>query len=513
MIVEEIEMKLDPELLNAYNKARKITQGLLSTTPEDYKLFFFLDSSLYDSVLLQTQATGSPKAVISANELQLLQQLKKDDLTPNGIDLFYASRSPRIFLPRKSYGTEFSNKVLELKLVHSFAKAALVEQTKSKFPDTLQQLYRNDAIISDLFANNVFEFAKERSAPWIWQYFQDFTAVTRLLSLYNLDDFYIPPTSIRSASIFYNYLLEIKVIMKKRSKAVVKAPLYDLVLNGFAEMVLDEHISTLDKNVQEAVLPYLKGNLGQPLGVIGKRFIQERGENLSDVFEEVIKLKNDHELVKIWSRGETKEELEKVRENLTLRSINWHSSRNSYWSDLWPLRASVYDKVSSTYVGKIQRRGYKSFSELLDDSPLVSSHGRVILKDREVGVFSIQEETVAQEQLLILRNHLQAKKDTFSTPLPGLPDVIVFKKYAGMHVASYLGIADKNQEKKYPLSPYDLPLIVRAIQVTRKKDAYQSEEREEETKISSVNYDNLEKLTEPQHRAIRYLIRQGEVVQ
>ena len=54
---------------------------------------------------------------------------------------------------------------------------------------------------------------------------------------------------------------------------------------------------------------------------------------------------------------------------------------------------------------------------------------------------------------------------------------------------------------------------MRAIQVTRKKGAYQSDEREEETKISTVNYDNLEKLTEPQHRAIRYLIRQGEVMQ
>ena len=54
---------------------------------------------------------------------------------------------------------------------------------------------------------------------------------------------------------------------------------------------------------------------------------------------------------------------------------------------------------------------------------------------------------------------------------------------------------------------------MRAVQVTRRKDAYMSDEREEETKISTVNYDNLEKLTEPQHRAIRYLIRQGEVMQ
>ena len=91
--------------------------------------------------------------------------------------------------------------------------------------------------------------------------------------------------------------------------------------------------------------------------------------------------------------------------------------------------------------------------------------------------------------------------------------MIVFKKYAGMHIASYLGVADKTSQKKYPLSPYDLPLVIRAIQVTRKKGAYKSDERDEDAKIDTVNYDNLEKLTDPQHRAIRYLIRQGEMVQ
>ena len=43
-----------------------------------------------------------------------------------------------------------------------------------------------------------------------------------------------------------------------------------------------------------------------------------------------------------------------------------------------------------------------------------------------------------------------------------------------MHVASYLGIADKDSKRDYPKSPYDLPVVVRAVQVTRKKDAYVS---------------------------------------
>ena len=254
-------MKINENVITAYKHARNTVNDLLGVTPEDYKLFFFVDPSLYDSVLLQTQSAGSPKAAISSNELQILQKLKEDDYTPHGIDLFYGSRNPKIFMPSDNYGPN-TDKILELKLVHSFAKAVLVEQTKSKFPDTLQQLYRHDAIISDLFSNNVFEFVKERNAPWVWQYFQDFTAVMRLLSLYDLDDFYIPPTNIRSASIFYNYLLEIKGIIKKRSKSVVKAPLYDLTLNGFAELALETHLSSFDKKVQESLRPHLKGNIG-----------------------------------------------------------------------------------------------------------------------------------------------------------------------------------------------------------------------------------------------------------
>ena len=159
---------------------------------------------------------------------------------------------------------------------------------------------------------------------------------------------------------------------------------------------------------------------------------------------------------------------------------------------------------------KIQRRGYKSFKGLQEENALVKSHGRVRLKDREVAVLSIQEDTVGQEQLVILRNHLEAKKDTFSTPLPGLPDTVVFRKFSGMHVASYLGVVDNKETKNYQKSPYDLPMIVRAVQVTSKKDAYGSQDLDEGNKIENVNYEDLKSLTEPQYRAIRYLIKQRD---
>ncbi|MCY3413276.1 MAG: hypothetical protein INQ03_16670 [Candidatus Heimdallarchaeota archaeon] len=506
-------MKHDERLVKVYNEARSVVDEIIGVTPENYKLLLFVDPSLYGSVLLQTRNAGTPKAIISSNELEVLRELKENNYIPIGTDLVYASRKPKIFLPNYRITSKFDEEVLRAKLIHSFAKATIIEQTKSNFPDTLEKLYRNDAIISDLFMNNVFEFIKERNAPWVWQYFQDFTAAIRLLGLYNQDDFYVPPNTIRNASIFYNYLLEIKDITKERSKAVVKAPLFDLILHGIGDMVLEQYLGKKDDKAREVLEPQLKGNLGQPLGVIGKRFLEEYGENPESIFDTARNMKNDYELVKIWSRGDTKKEIDEVRDKLNNRSIIWHNSKNSFWSDLWPLRASVFDKVSNAYVGKLQRRKYQLYSDLLDDSPLVTTHGRVKLKDREVAVMSIQEDTIGQEQLLILRNHLKARKDTFSTPLPGLPDIVVFKKFSGMHVASYLGVADKVAFKKYPNSPYDLPLVVRALQVTKKKDAYLSEERDDEGKIDTADYSNLEKLTEPQHRAIKYLIRQSEVTQ
>jgi hypothetical protein len=368
-------------------------------------------------------------------------------------------------------------------------------------------------VIYDLFANNVYEFVMERGASWVWQYFQDFTAVMRVLSLYDLDDFYIPPTSIRDASIFYNYLLEIKSIIKDRSQQVLKAPLMDLLVDGIGDLALNIYLEEkYDPDSKSKIIPYLKSNLGQPRGVIGSHFLKQRGDDFESIFNEALEIKNDQELTSIWNRSETKREFEEIREELSNKSMVWHAADDRYWSDLWPMRGSGFDKVGN-YVGKIQRRGFKRYSELLEDSPLITNHGRVQLKDREVVVLGINDDTVGQEQLIILRNHLQARKDTFSTPLPGLPDTIVFKKMSGLHVASYLGVSERKRERRYPKSPYDLPVTVRAIQVSSRRGAYQSTERDDEGRIDEADYSELQSLTEPQHRAIRYLIRQGEIAQ
>jgi hypothetical protein len=79
-----------------------------------------------------------------------------------------------------------------------------------------------------------------------------------------------------------------------------------------------------------------------------------------------------------------------------------------------------------------------------------------------------------------------------------------------MHIASYLGVVDDKETKNYQKSPYDLPMIVRAVQVTSKKEAYSNQDFDEGNKIENVNYEDLKSLTEPQYRAIRYLIKQRD---
>ncbi len=497
---------------SAYNRARKFLEEFLGYVPENYVINFFYDDTLFDSVLLQTMNAGTPNAVISSNEVTLLKEIIDQDYVPNGRELFFAGRKSRIYLPGSR--ASIPEDALTAKFVQLLAMSALCEKTVSELPDIGDKIFKYDAIIRELFNNNVYELVRERGSAWAWQYFQDFVASLRLLASYDLADYYVPPDTMRETSVFYNFLLEIKEITLKRAKTERKAPIWELVLHGFGTWVLREYLTSLDELTADKIKPHLKSNLGLAYGEIGAEFLrwntELEGNEGRSVFEIACSLPNDYELIKHWSRGETKTRLENLREKLSNEAVVWHRFKEGYWADLWPVRGINFDRIADL-VGKLQRRKYSRVSQLLLDKPTVEYHGRVILSDREVAVYSIQEDTVGQEQLIVLRNHLVAMKGEFATPLPGLPDVIVFKKYAGMHVASYLGV--KNSFN-YPRSPYDLPIVTRAVQVTKKRGAYLSEEREETGKIElGADYSNIKNLSEPQRRAIQYLLRQLEVKQ
>ncbi|MHA1303947.1 MAG: hypothetical protein ACTSPI_09625, partial [Candidatus Heimdallarchaeaceae archaeon] len=95
------------------------------------------------------------------------------------------------------------------------------------------------------------------------------------------------------------------------------------------------------------------------------------------------------------------------------------------------------------------------------------------------------------------------------TILPAFADIIAFKKIRGMHVATLFAV--HKISKKQPLSPYNLPVVTRAVQVTRRKDAYKSDLDEEKEKliVGRVDYSYLKKLTQPQRNAINYLLKEG----
>ena len=176
-------MSINAVFLEAYSNARNYIENTFGKAPENYNILIFEDPALYNSVLLQTNTAGSPRSIVSSNELEILQELKDEDFTPSGIDLFFGSRNSKIFLPSTRLSDDESGKIVEAKLIQLMGKALLVEETTSKFPDTLQKLYKLDTIVYNLFSNNVYEFIRERNAAWVWQYFQDFTASLRLLGL------------------------------------------------------------------------------------------------------------------------------------------------------------------------------------------------------------------------------------------------------------------------------------------------------------------------------------------
>ena len=100
-------------------------------------------------------------------------------------------------------------------------------------------------------------------------------------------------------------------------------------------------------------------------------------------------------------------------------------------------------------------------------------------------------------------------RDDFKTILPAFADVIVFKKIGGIHVSTLFAV---HKTKHQPLSPYNLPVVTRAVQVTKRKDAYKfdlDEESEDKVDVSNVDYTYLRKLTQPQRGAIAYLIKEG----
>ncbi|MHA1259285.1 MAG: hypothetical protein ACTSSG_05705 [Candidatus Heimdallarchaeaceae archaeon] len=520
MLKEEAE-----QVINTYLKAREDFKHLVGATPENYRVLLFINPELHVSVNRVVELAGTPQAILTAEQITHLRSARINDFLPTGKETVYNSLPTLIYLSVPTYDiNEEQQLALRVMLVHAFAHAYMNEKTKSNSAKILSKLYQIDVILKELMTNNVYKLNRTSANKqiWAWQYFQDLIGVIRLFTEAGVEDFYSPPEEARKYTLFNNFSIESINLLTERAKIARKKHLHELIDEGFAhyiqkkeiEYLLEKEEYKLPKNpeTKETTFPReLKAYLAPPIGRISLAIIERlrtKVENESELYEKLFSCISDYDLLQEFSWDEIKDLLA-VNKNLHSESVveTWHSSR-SRWTDIWSVYAYGW-KIIEEYTRKVYRRKYSTFGQLLDDNPRVTSKGYVKVDKKKVYVFEINDYGVGIDQLVILHNHMSLYRDDFKTILPAFADIIVLKKIGGIHVATLFAV---HKTKHQPLSPYNLPVVTRAVQVTKRKGAYKfdlDEEKEEKVDVSRVDYTYLRKLTQPQRGAIAYLIKEG----
>ncbi len=513
------------EVIEVYKKSREDFQKLVGTTPENYRILLFVNPEMHVSVNRVVEMTGTPQAILTSEQITNLKSARISDFLPTGKETVYNSLPTLIYLSVPSYELSKEQEfTLRVMFVHALAHALMNEKTESNSVATLSKLYQLDVILKELMTNNVYKLNKTSTNQhvWAWQYFQDLIGVIRLFSEAGVEDFYTPPEEARKYTLFNNFSIEAITLIRERAKVARRKHLHDLIDESFAHYIQRKEIDYL-LETKEYTLPKkdedkapifpddLKAFMAPPIGEFGLAVMNKlvtKYENENELFEKLFSYKSDYEMLEELSWDEVKELLA-VNKNLHSESVveTWHSS-NSRWTDIWSVYAYGW-RLIEEYTRKVYRRKYSTFGQLLDDKPRISSKGYVKVDEKKVYVFEVNDYGVGIDQLLILHNHMALYRDDFKTILPAFADVIIFKKIGGIHVSTLFAV---HKTKHQPLSPYNIPVITRAVQVTKRKDAYKfdlDEEKEEKFDVSMVDYTFLKKLTQPQRRAIAYLIKEG----
>ena len=513
------------DIIVIYQNARDDFKTLVGETPENYRVLIFLNPEMHVSVNRVLEVTGTPQAILTSEQITNLKSARLSDFLPTGKETVYNSLPTLIYLSVPSYDLNKEQEfTLRVMFIHAFAHALMNEKTESNSPKILAQLYQLDVILKELMSNNVFQLNKvsRDKHVWAWQYFQDLIGVIRLFTEVGVEDFYTPPETARKYTLFNNFSIEAINLIGERAKIARKKHLHDIIDEGFAHYIQQKTITHLlskdeyklptrhdDKSL---VFPKeLKAFLAPPIGVFSQAIMNKllaKYKDEKEMFSKVFSYKTDLDLLEEFTWDEIKDLLA-VNKNAHSEYIvdHWHTSR-SRWSDIWSVYAYGWRNIEE-YISKIYRRKYSTFGQLLDDNPSISSKGYVKVDDKKVYVFEANDYGIGIDQLVILHNHMSLYRDDFKTILPAFADVIVFKKVGGIHVATLFAV---HKVKYKSLSPYNLPVITRAVQVTKRKDAYKfdlDEEKEEKFEIRTIDYTHLRKLTQPQRGAISYLIKEG----
>jgi hypothetical protein len=520
MLKEELS-----DVIEVYNKARDDFKTLVGETPENYRILVFVSPEMHISVNRVMEETGTPQAILTSEQITNLRSARISEFFPTGKETVYNSLPTLVYLsvpPREL--TKEQELTLRVMLIHAFAHAYMNEKTESNSPRILAQLYQLDIVLKELMTNNVFQLnqVSQNKHVWAWQYFQDLIGVIRLFTEAGVEDFYTPPEDARKYTLFNNFSIEAINLINERAKVARKKNLHDLIDEGFAHYIqkkaldylLEKEEYKLPTRHEDRSIIYpneLKAFLAPPIGEFSLAAMNKLVTKYEDeevVFQKLISFKSDLEFLEEFTWDEIKD-LQAVNKNAHSEFVveHWHSSR-SRWTDIWSVYAYGWRQIEE-YVSKVFRRKYSNFGQLLDDNPRISSKGYVKVDDKKVYVFEANDYGVGIDQLVILHNHMALYRDDFKTILPAFADIIVFKKIGGIHVATLFAV---HKAKFKSLSPYNLPVVTRAVQVTKRKDAYKfdlDEEKEERFEVRKIDYSFLRKLTQPQRGAIRYLIKEG----
>ncbi len=512
-------MLMESELTNivsVYNEARTDFKTLVGETPENYRILIFINPEMHVSVNRVIETTGTPQAVLTAEEINHLRSARKNDFMPIGKETTYNSLPTMIYLSVPSYTlTEEQQYSLRIMFVHSFAHAYMNEKSASNSAKTLAKLYQIDVILKELMMNNVYKLTRtsEQSHIWAWQYFQDLIGMIRLFTESGIEDFYQPPEPARKYTLFNNFTIEAINLLKERAKLARRKDLHELIDEGFAHYIQNKEINYLKEKKIYKINDFpkeLKAFMAPPIGVLSTELInklKEKYQSEAALFRKLFEYKSDFELLNELDWDEIKDLLA-ARKNTHSDTVveQWHSTQ-SHWTDIWSVYAYGWSVIEH-YTRTIYRRKYSTFGQFLDDNPKISSKGYVKTDSKKVYVFEANAHGVGIDQLLILHNHMSLYRDDFKTILPAFADIIVFKKISGLHIGTLFAV---QKAGKMPKSPYNLPVITRAIQVTKRKDAYKTKLDEESQKeeVERLDYTFLKKLTQPQRQAVEYLIKEG----
>ncbi len=503
------------QIETVHQQARKDIYTILGECPEEYRILIFNNPDIQVSVNRIIDSAGTPQAILTAEEVNHLRSARLQDFLPTDKKTIFNSLPTIIYLtvPYRELNKE-KEFILRTELVHALAHAYMNEKTESNSVKIMSRLYQIDVILKELMSNNVYKMNKisNRGYLWAWQYFQDLIGIIRLFTESGIDDFYIPPDEARDITLFNNFSIEAINLLKERAKIARKKHNHILIEEGFAHYIKNKFLTTILDDYEFKKYPKgLKPLMAPPVGILSYALIQrllKQVETEKILFKKLFNYKTDLELLEEFSYDVIKNILA-TENNKHSESVieEWHTSRTN-WTDVWSVYAYKWRELED-YAKTTYRRKFSTFGQLHDYKPKISFKGYVRVDEKKVHVFEIDEHGVGLDQLVILHNHSSLYRDDFRTILPAFADIVLFRKITGLHIASLFAVHKKGKE---PLSPYNLPVITRAVHVSKRRDAYDfelDEEKEEKVDVNRIDYTYLNDLSQPQRRAIKYLIKEG----